>query len=105
MIEAICFNCGAEKSSAIKLCKNCRALPSSEEDRLVSVCLSADCLRQENLRTASKYIRKKNRLPGFHKKVLVKAQKIVEEMPDQFQLSQSFIFTDSFITERFVLDD
>ena len=105
MIEAVCFNCGAEKSAAIKLCTSCRAMPLSDDDRLVSVCLSADCLRQENLEIASKYIKKKNRLPGFRDKVMKKAEKIVEEMPDHFQLSQSFDFTESFIEERFVLDD
>lgn len=102
-MNAICFNCGAEKSAAIKLCKECRSLPTSEQDRVVSVCLSSDCLRQENLFIARKYMRKKNRLPGFHEKVLRKAEKIVDEMPDEFQISQSFEIC-SLLDERFVLD-
>lgn len=105
MIKAVCFNCGAKKSAAIKLCSSCRAMPLSNEDRMVSVCLSSDCLRQDNLIAANRYIEKKGRLPGFHEKVRLKAQKIVDEMPDQFQISQSFDLSESFFTERFVLDD
>jgi hypothetical protein len=103
MINAICFNCGSEKSAAIKMCSECRSLPTSEDDRIVSVCLSSDCLKQENLQIARKYMQKKDRLPGFHEKVLNKAEKIVSEMPDEFQISQSFEICD-LLEERFVLD-
>lgn len=105
MIKAVCFNCCAEKSDAIKLCDSCRALPISREDRIVSVCLSSDCLRQENLEIAARYMAKKDRLPGFHAKVRIKAEQIVDEMPDEFQISQSFDLSESFFTDRFVLDD
>jgi len=106
MIEAICSGCGAEKSAAIKLCSQCSALPTTHEDRVISVCLSSDCLRQENLQVASQYIRKKNRLPGFHRKVRLKAEKIVSEMPEDFQLSQSFVLSEALLEEdQFVLED
>lgn len=105
MIKAVCFNCGAEKSAAIKMCSSCRALPTSREDRIVSVCLSSDCLRQENLKTAVRYMAKKERLPGFHAKVRLKAEQIVDDMPEEFQVSQSFDLSESFFTDRFVLDD
>jgi len=105
MINALCFSCGAEKSAAIKLCENCRALPTSHEDRVVSVCLSNDCLRQDNLEIASRYMQQKERLPGFRTKVRQKAERIVSEMPDQLQISHSFDLSESFFTEHFVLDD
>lgn len=107
MINAICSGCGAEKSAAIKLCNNCGALPTTEDDRKISVCLSKDCLRQDNLRIASLYIRKNKRLPGFHDKVLRKAEKIVSEMPEDFQLSQSFVLDKILFEESqvAVLDD
>ncbi|QEG24554.1 hypothetical protein [Mariniblastus fucicola] len=105
MIEAVCFNCGAEKSAAIKLCGSCRSLPTSYEDRVASVCLSNECLRQDNLEVATRYIQQKKRKPGFHDKVRRKAEQIVNKMPDQFQISQSFDLSESFFEERFVLDD
>ncbi len=74
-------------------------MPTTPESRLIAVCLSSDCLRQDNLRIASLYIRKKDRLPGFHDKVLDKARKIVSEMPEEFQLSQSFVL------EKILLED
>jgi len=69
------------------------------------VCLSSDCLRQENLRVASQYIGKKKRLPGFHTKVRLKAEKIVSQMPEDFQLSQSFVLSEALFEDRFVLED
>lgn len=105
MIKAVCFNCGAKKSRAIMLCNSCRSLPTSREDRVVSVCLSSDCLRQENLDIAVRYMRQKERLPGFHSKVRVKAEQIVDSMPEEFQISQSFDLSESFFTDHFVLDD
>ena len=105
MITAICSGCGAEKSAAIKLCSQCRELPTSHEERVVAVCLSEDCLRQKNLRIASLYIRKKGQLPGFRAKVKQKAERIVSQMPDDFQVSNSFVLDDSLFEEVFVIDD
>ena len=104
-MNAVCFNCGCEKSSAIKLCSNCKEMPTSHEDRVISVCLTVECLRQENLEIASRYMQKKKRLPGFHDKVTRKAEKIVSQMPDSFQISQSFDFSEMFFADNFVLDD
>lgn len=105
MIKAVCFNCGVEKSRAIMLCNSCHALPISREDRVISVCLSNDCLRQDNLVTAVRYMRQNERLPGFHRKVRVKAEQIVDSMPEDFQLSESFDFPESFFTDHFMIDD
>lgn len=102
-MNAICFSCGAEKSAAIKMCQQCHELPVSRQDRLTSVCLSSSCLRQDNLVTAAKYIRKTQRLPGFHEKVLRRAEQIVSQMPEEFQLSQSFDIDEMF-HEEYVLD-
>lgn len=104
MIKAICCGCGAEKSAPIKLCNECGAMPTSREDRVVSVCLSSECLKQTNLRIASLYIRKKDRLPGFHEKVKLTAERIVREMPEDFQLSQSFDLSE-LLEDQFVLED
>ena len=98
-MNAICFNCGAEKSSAIKMCEECHELPITHQDRLTSVCLSSECLRQDNLETAAKYIQKTNRLPGFHDKVIRRAEAIVSRMPEEFQLSQSFDLDEIFEEE------
>jgi len=103
-MNAVCFNCGYEKSAAIKLCSHCNEMPISHEDRIVSVCLTLDCLREENLQIASRYMRMKNRLPGFHKKVRSKAEEIVSKMPDEFQVSYSFDLSSAFSDEEFVLD-
>ena len=105
MINAICCGCGAEKSAAIKLCNECGELPTSREDRIVSVCLSSDCLKQDNLRIAKSYIRKKNRLPGFHDKVRFEAERIVDQMPEDFQLSQSFVLEEVLMADRFLIED
>jgi hypothetical protein len=105
MIKAICCGCGAEKSAAIKLCNECGAMPTSHEDRVVSVCLSSDCLKQENLRIARKYIRTKDRLPGFHVKVRREAERIVREMPEDFQLSNSFDLDAVLFEDRFLIED
>jgi len=102
-MNAICFNCGCKKSSAIKMCEECHELPVNYQDRITSVCLSSDCLRQDNLVTAAKYIRKTHRLPGFHDKVIRRAESIVARMPEEFQLSQSFDI-DAMFDEEYVLD-
>jgi len=95
-MNAICYKCGAEKSAAIKLCDDCHALPITQDDRFVSVCLSADCLKQKNLRIASSYIQEKDEPPGFHSKVVTRARQIVAKMPEEFQLSQSISLSDIF---------
>ena len=79
-------------------------MPISREDRIISVCLSGECLRQENLEIASRYIHQKDRLPGFRDKVRQKAETIVDRMPDELQVPNSFVSA-SFFEERFVVED
>ncbi len=104
-MNAICYNCGSEKSAPIKLCVHCKELPTSHEDRVVSVCLSNECLRPENLEIASRYIQLKQRLPGFHAKVRNKAERIVSQMPEEFQISQSFDIEEALFEDQYVLED
>ena len=96
-MEAVCFKCGHEKSNPLKMCGHCQALPQSRKERIKSMCLSRTCLKTQNLIKASTYIKRKNRPPGFHEKVKVKAAELVDSMPEiGDSTSQSYDFSDSF---------
>lgn len=87
------------------LCASCRALPTTKEERILSVCLSRKCIKEENLIKSSKYIQKKGRTPGFHEKVKSKAEKIVDLMPEHIEMSQSIELSASFFQEDLISDD
>lgn len=94
---AVCFACGHEKQAPLILCKRCQVKPISKKDKINSMCLSAQCLSTKNLDIGSKYIRKNNKLPKFHKKVLAKGTELIDALPDvSTDQSQSFDFSNSF---------
>lgn len=95
-VQAVCFKCGQSKKDPIKMCGNCKTWPESKQDLIVSMCLSAKCIKPENLLRSSKYIRLKRRPPGFHDKVLIKATKLVEALPPQLEAFQSIELSASF---------
>ena len=56
--------------------------PISEKDKISSMCLSDRCLKYKSLEKASRYIREKRKLPKFDDKLIAKATKLVEAIPE-----------------------
>lgn len=77
------------------MCAHCHTLPESRADKILSMGLSTDCIREENVKKAGKYIRKKGRPPKLHAKVAQRATKLVNEyeppdLSNSIELSASF---------------
>ncbi len=96
MIRAICFRCGAQKSAPLKMCGECLVIPEIERHQLRSLCLSSDCMKQDNLKVCGKYLKKKKRLPKIHEKVIRRAQKKFRQLEAVHSNSQSMEFSSSF---------
>ncbi len=95
-MQAICFRCGEEKKFALKMCSHCQALPQDRNDRIVSLSLSIQCLKEKNLIRASKYIKIKKRIPRFHENVTKRATELVEEETFDPSSSMSIELSESF---------
>ena len=93
-MQAVCYKCGEEKKFPLTLCNHCQAVPHDLDDRVASMALSAECLKEKNLIKASNYIKIKKKLPRFHDVVMDKAKALVAKTIDQstqsFELSASF---------------
>jgi len=90
-LKAICFECGEEKSAAIKMCSRCKAMPIRRREKIVSFCLSAECLTQRNLLFSQNHIFKQGRPPGFRATVIREAMAIVDQLPDDLQVANTEI--------------
>ena len=90
-MKAICFECGKEKSAAIKMCSHCKALPIKRREKIVSFCLSAECLTQRNLLFSQNHIFRQGRPPGFRATVIRAAMAIVDQLPDDLQVANTEI--------------
>lgn len=96
MIHAICFRCGAQKSEPLNMCGDCHVIPEIERHQLRSICLSSDCLKQENLEICARYLKKKKRLPKIHDKVIRRAQQKLRTLEAVHSNSQSMEFSSAF---------
>ena len=97
MIRAICFRCGKEKDRALERCKRCQAMPESRRHQIRSLCMSAECLKQENLAKCLEYVKSKKRFPKFHDKVKQQAIQILEQQLQSAKAtSQSIELSSSF---------
>ncbi|MEM7784581.1 MAG: hypothetical protein AAF939_05715 [Planctomycetota bacterium] len=105
-MQAVCYKCGNEKQDPLKMCGACHALPESDEDRIVSICLSDQCLKQKHLLVATQYIKTKKKLPGIHPNVAKKARQIHAKLPRRpINASQSIELSASFFQEDLFADD
>ncbi len=95
-MNAICFECGEEKSAAMKMCGSCKALPMIRREKILSICLSSDCLKQRNLVFSQQHIFRRGRPPGFRAKVIREAMMIVDRLPDNLQVEHSFELSGEF---------
>ena len=95
---AICFACGKEKNAPFDRCDNCSTKPVSGKDKINSLCLSNHCLSEKNLLAGSRYIRQHRKMPKINEKILDKATKLFESIPqkDESDQANSYEFTDSF---------
>ena len=96
-MHAVCYKCGEEKKFPLTMCNHCQAIPESSKDRIASMSLSAECLKEKNLIKASNYIKLKKRLPQFHETVTTKATQLAKQNSEadssssmSFELSESF---------------
>ena len=103
-MQAVCYKCGGEKNEPMKMCAHCHTLPELFEDQILSMGLSTDCIRAENVQKAGKYIRKKGRPPKLHTKVRAKAKKLVRAYQPQ-DLSASMEMSASFFDMSDLIED
>ena len=99
-MNAICFECGKEKSSAIKMCRHCKAMPIARREKILSFCLSSDCLKQRNLVFSQDHIFTRGRPPGFRATVIRDAIAIVDQLPEELQVTGSFKLSEVFDFEE-----
>ncbi|MEM7453866.1 MAG: hypothetical protein AAF456_05865 [Planctomycetota bacterium] len=86
--KSVCFRCGDYKKKPLKMCPTCLAIPEDRDDKILSVCMSLECIKEENLRKCSKYIKKKGRCPNFKERVVKKAIEMLEQHFDLDMSSQ-----------------
>ena len=82
-MQALCFQCGAEKPGPFKLCSQCLTAPQSQEDLLLSLCLSRQCVEERSLRVCKKYFKRKKHAPRFREHVIELATEILSEFEQQ----------------------
>lgn len=92
---ALCFECGSKKSGALKLCKQCHAVPKTQDEKVLSLCLSLECVTQQTLNNCSKYFKKKNKAPRFKAPIVQRATEFLEEQQDGAGTNQSIEFSSS----------
>lgn len=96
-ILAVCFACGRPKASPLVHCKKCEAKPISRGDKINSMALSSHCLSEKHLIAGSKYIRQYHKLPKINEKVILKATKLIDAIPERpDDKNKSFDFSSSF---------
>ena len=79
-------------------CEFCKTKPSHHDDRVASMALSTECLKEPTLKKGSDFIKRTKRLPKFHQSIENKATQLVEsyievspsENSDSIDLSSSF---------------
>jgi hypothetical protein len=59
-------------------CEFCKQKPGTRVERIASMALSIECLKEHNLKKGSAYIKKTKRLPKFHESIERKAIQLVE---------------------------
>ncbi len=71
--------------------------------KILSFCLSSDCLRQRNLRFSQNHIFKQGRPPGFRSTVIREAMAIVDQLPDTLQVASTSELSELFEMQEAVL--
>ena len=71
--------------------------------KILSFCLSSDCLTQRNLRFSQNHIFKRGRPPGFRSTVIREAMAIVDQLPDNLQIANTLELTGLFEIQEAVL--
>ena len=98
-LKAICFECGAKKKSAIKMCRHCKAMPIGRREKVLSVCLSTACLTQSSMEVAYQHFIERALPPKFSPSVVRKAVRIVNGLPKDFQVPETFDISQYFSNE------
>ena len=78
-MSALCFKCGNHKTGALKLCSKCDAIPETKEEKVLSLCLSLECVTQQTLKVCQRHFEKKQRAPRFKDVIVERATKCLEE--------------------------
>jgi len=92
---ALCFECGSKKNGAMRLCKQCHAVPKSDEERVLSLCLSLECVTQRTLNNCRAYFKKKNKSPRFKPPIVQRAKEFLDEQMENSSGNQSVEFSSS----------
>lgn len=103
---ALCFSCGTKKQSALKLCGQCHAVPKTQEEKVLSLCLSLECVSHQSLNTCRRYFHRKNKPPRFKPPVIKRAKDSLQEMMASSGVERSIEFSSSvFNFEDLIQDD
>ena len=94
-MQAICFKCGNNKSSPLKMCGSCHEVPKTESDQVLSLCLSVECVKPETLARCRKYFRKKQKPPRFKENIVNLATLLLDEQASNSHSNNSLEFSSS----------
>ena len=85
------------------MCSHCKALPIKRREKIVSFCLSAECLTQRNLLFSQNHIFRQGRPPGFRATVIRAAMAIVDQLPDDLQVANTIVLDGLFDVQEAML--
>lgn len=91
---ALCFECGNRKTGALKLCSRCGAVPKTQDEKVLSLCLSLECVTQKTLLVCQRHFEKKKRAPRFKESIVQRATKCLEEQVESAS-DNSIMFSNS----------
>jgi len=80
-------------------------MPITRREKIMSVCLSSECLKQRNLVFSQNHILKRGLPPGFRATVIREAMAIVDQLPDTFQVDPAFELPAEFELQEALITD
>ena len=78
-------------------------MPIRRREKIVSFCLSAQCLTPRNLQFSQNHIFKQGRPPGFRATVIREAMAIVDQLPDDLQVANTIVLDGLFDVQEAML--
>ena len=88
------------------MCAKCHTLPETRAEKILAFGLSTQCIKEENVIKAGRYIRKKGKPPRLHDKVKAKAKQLAKAYRQPVDVSKSLELSASFFDfEDLVTDE
>jgi len=77
------------------MCSRCQAVPKTADERVLSLCLSLECVSQQTLTRCLQHFEKKNKPPRFKEAIIKRAEELLEEQQDSSLGEKSIEFPSS----------